>query len=90
MGRQFHTHQKSVSSRPHGATYERSHNGDIEPVGVVVRECPGPPSRDQREQSRGEVSRGVDGVPGVESEAEWDEGGNDRSLLDLSERAPES
>ena len=56
----------------------------------MVREGLRPPPRDQREQPRGEVSGGVDGVPGVEPEAEWDEGGNDRSLLDLSERAPES
>ena len=75
------THQKSVSCRPDGTTYKRSQYGNVEPVGAVVGESSGSPSRDQREQSRGEVSRGVDGVPGVESEAEWDGGGNDRSLL---------
>ena len=38
----------------------------------MVRERLRPPTRDQGEQSRGEVPGGVDGVPGVESEAEWD------------------
>ena len=65
----FTIYQKSVGGRPYGAADEGAEDGDVEPVGVVVREGLRPPPRDQREQPRGEVSGGVDGVPGVESEA---------------------